>query len=545
MLKIILSGCNGYMGRVVTDLVEKDPAITIVAGIDINTQKQGSYPVFACPGDIAKTDLQADAIIDFSIPGSLDGLLEFSKSTKTPIILCATGYSAGQIADIEKAAEQIWDAMSSFAAYAFNKPHAVGYAVVSYQTAWLKCYYPVEFMAATMTSVMDSSDKVSGYIRELKKMNIPLLPPDVNEGFAAFSVTEGNIRFGLSSIKNAGRGTIDALVYEREKNGRYKGLSDFIRRLSSYDINKRCLESLIRAGAFDSLGGKRSQYIAVYAGIQNGLTQTKKTTLSGQLSLFDLDDAPAEENNGADELPNIAEFPKKLLLQDEKELLGVYVSGHPLAEYEGVLNLHANVTSIDLAFEESGDGEAEGKTGNIDGQVIKYGGIITGKSIKYTKADNKPFAFLTVEDMYGAVEVIVFSKIYEKVGHRLREEQVLIIQGRVSVREDEASKIVAQDMLFYEDIPESISASASPDTTPVSQPLTTFWVKIPKTISVELRNIINTLASYPGSTRVMIYNEAQNKKFLANREYWVSPSDSLVSAMESLVGSGSVKITAK
>ncbi|MCL2357733.1 MAG: DNA polymerase III subunit alpha [Defluviitaleaceae bacterium] len=356
----------------------------------------------------------------------------------------------------EAAAMKIWDAMESFAAYAFNKSHAACYAAIGYQTAYMKAYHPVEFMAAMMTSVMDASAKVAQYINECKKMGITLLPPDVNEGFAAFSVAGQNIRFGLSSIKNVGRATVDALVDEREKNGKFTGLGDFIKRLSDADVNKRCLESLIRAGAFDSLGGKRSQYIAVFANIQNGISQQKKSTLSGQLSLFDTDPEPQEIAVG-DELPQMGEFPARLRLFDEKTLLGVYVSGHPLAEYEEALRPHVNVRSLDFGDAEDADdftaaaGRGEGHVS--DGAVVKFGGIITAKSVKYTKAENKPFCFLTVEDMFGPVEVIVFAKIYEKYGSRLAEDTVLVIQGRVSAREDEATKLIAQEFLFYDEIP--------------------------------------------------------------------------------------------
>lgn len=455
----------------------------------------------------------------------------------------------------EKVANKIFDAMDKFAAYAFNKSHAACYAAIGYQTAWLKSYHPVEYMAAMMTSVMDTSTKVAGYIQECKKMGITLFPPDVNKGFAAFSVSGEHIRFGLSSIKNVGRSTVDALVEEREKNGNYKGLTDFIKRLADYDVNKRCLESLIRAGAFDSLGGKRSQYIAVYQGIQSGIAQQKKNTLSGQLSLFDMGDTP-NDTPETDELPEMGEFPKRMLLYDEKALLGIYVSGHPLAEYEETIRPHATVTSLDFGeaeLLENGNSEAvAAASANVkDGDSVKYSGIITAKSVKYTKAENKPFCLLTVEDMYGAVEVIVFSKIYEKFGSRLSEDQVLVIQGRISMREEEATKIVAQDFLFYEEMPpvvssanvakgsnvNTVSAAASPP------PAVTFWLKVPKSRSVELKSITDILAAYPGETRVMIYNEAQNKKYLANKGFWVTPCDALTKAMEKLLGEGSVKIT--
>ena len=469
----------------------------------------------------------------------------------------------------EKAATQIFDAMTAFASYAFPKPHGVAYSFITYQTAWLRFYYPVEFMSAIMTSVIDNSDKVAGYIRECKKMGINLLPPDVNEGHTAFSVTGNSIRFGLSSIRNVGRGIVNALVAEREKNGKFKGITDFIRRMAGSDINKRCMESLIRAGAFDSLGGKRSQYVAVYANIMDGQAHTKKSTISGQLSLFDMDES-VEEETTTDVLPNMNEFPKRLLLQDEKELMGMYVSGHPLAEYEDVLRRYTNLTSLDFAELDAAadefteidssiddippDGEY-GETAPLatvkmkDGDTVRYGGMVTAKKVLYTKADNKAFCFLTVEDMHGAVEVAVFSKMYEKYGSRLQTDQVIIVQGKVNMREDEATKINAQEILFYEDVAyEGISSNPvhdTPQTTKTeapARPTQTFWIKVPKDRQVQLKDVTDILTAHHGETPVMIYNEAQGKKYQAKRDFWVSSSHVLVRELEGLLGAGSVKI---
>jgi len=437
----------------------------------------------------------------------------------------------------EAAANKIFDAMTAFASYAFNKSHGAAYSYITYQTAWLRFYYPVEFMAALMNSVIDAAGKVAEYIRECKKMGINMLPPDVNESFAIFSVDESSIRFGLSGIKNVGRAAVDALVVEREKNGKFKGITDFITRMP--DINKRCMESLIRAGAFDSLGGMRSQYIAVFAGLIDGQTQTKKSTLAGQLSLFDMDES-VEEAPTTDELPNIREFPKRLLLSDEKELMGMYISGHPLADYEETLSRYSNLTSLDFADDEDGESKLQ------DGKTIKYGGMITSKSVKYTKAENKAFCFLTVEDMYGAVEVIVFTQMYEKFGARLQQDQVIIVQGRVSAREDEATKLVAQDMLFYEDIAHSIpehSAPTAPRVVEAQSFTRTFWVKVPAANQVPLKTITDILSAHHGNTKVIIYNEAQNKKYQVKEEFWVTPTHILSQELEALLGAGSVKIT--
>ncbi|MCL2527865.1 MAG: DNA polymerase III subunit alpha [Defluviitaleaceae bacterium] len=426
----------------------------------------------------------------------------------------------------EKIATQIFDDMTDFAAYAFNKSHAAGYAVVCYQTAWLKYYYPVEFMAATMTSVMDNIDKVAGYIYECKKMNIKLLPPDINEGQIAFSVADDGIRFALSAIRNVGRGMVAAIVKERESGGPFQGITDFIRRLSAHDINKRCVDSLIKAGAFDSLGGNRAQYQAVYENIISGQQLTRKNTLEGQMTLFDLDDAE-EDAFEADVLPNLGELPRRLLLANEKEMLGIYVSGHPLSDYEDVLKRYSTYTSLDFQAKDGEESIFE------DGQSVKFCGMITAKNVKYTKAESKPFCFLTVEDMYGSVEVAVFPKMYDKFGHKLATEQVIVIQGKVGVREDEDAKIIVNDMLMYDEIPQDTGQAR------------TLWVKVAKNKPVPPSHITDVLATYRGDTQVMIYNEAQNRSFLAHRSYWVNLSDDLNRALEDLLGVGAVKVVVK
>ncbi|MGL4790482.1 MAG: DNA polymerase III subunit alpha, partial [Anaerotignaceae bacterium] len=230
-------------------------------------------------------------------------------------------------------AEKIFDEMTDFAKYAFNKSHAACYAVVGYQTAWLKTYYPVEFMAALMTSVMDNFAKVSEYIEECKKMGVEVLPPDINQGFPSFSVVEGKIRFGLAAIKSVGKATINAIVKERDESGKFKSLTDFLKRMEQKELNKRAIESFIKAGAFDSLGGKRSQYMAIYKGVLDGITSSRKNNIEGQLDLFSFNMGEEEQPNISDNLPNIDEFPQKEKLAMEKEVLSIYVSGHPLAEH--------------------------------------------------------------------------------------------------------------------------------------------------------------------------------------------------------------------
>jgi len=348
------------------------------------------------------------------------------------------------------AAEKIFDEMTDFAKYAFNKSHAAAYAVIGYQTAWLKTNYPLEFMAALMTSVMDFTPKIAEYMAECKKMGINVLPPDINEGEGDFYVAKSGIRFGLSAIKNVGRGFVKSLVRERQKNGKYKSLSDFVNRLSEYELNKRCVESLIKAGAFDSLGGKRSQYNAIYQGVISGISSGKRNTITGQISLFDIM-GDTSVDMYCDELPDIKELDKRILLDGEKEMLGVYLSGHPLEGYTEVLNRHTNAVSLDFVAEENAQENGLINNRLHDGKMVTIGGIIANKSVKYTK-NNKMMAFVSLEDAYGAVEVVVFPNIYESVGSRLTDGAVIIAEGKASLKEDENAKVICDRVRFYEEL---------------------------------------------------------------------------------------------
>ncbi|MCL2352450.1 MAG: DNA polymerase III subunit alpha [Firmicutes bacterium] len=427
-------------------------------------------------------------------------------------------------------AEKIFDEMASFASYAFNKSHAAAYAVVGYQTAWLKHYYPVEFMAAIMTSVIDFTAKVAEYIDECRKLGIGLLPPDVNEGFASFSVSGENIRFGLLAIKNVGRGVIDAIVAEREANGRFKSLGDFITRLGGggqgKDLNKRCLESFIKAGAFDSLGGRRVQYMTAYKAIADGVSSAKKRNIEGQISLFEIDGG---EDDAGDRLPDIEEYSLRDILNYEKEVLGVYLSGHPLSEYMPVIESKLDRGSADFMSDEE-----SGQCAVADGMAVNYGGMISAKSVKYTKTANKPMAFLTVEDMYGSVEVIVFTQLYEKYLGRLTEEKVIVVNGRVSVKEDEDAKIIANEIFFYEDMLEEHRRRR--------QPAKTLWIKIPAERPVEFAGITDILETFAGDVPVVIYDEAKKTKFRASESFWVEPAEALTERLHAVLGEGSVKL---
>lgn len=349
----------------------------------------------------------------------------------------------------EEVANHIFDEMTDFAKYAFNKSHAAAYAVVSYQTAYLKYYYPVEFMAALLTSVIDNGTKVSEYIMSCRNMGIEILPPDINEGERAFSVSGRSIRYGLSAIKGLGGSVIDAIVAEREANGPFTSLKDFATRLSGKEVNKRTVESFIKAGAFDSLPGTRKQLMMVYVQILDAVAQEKKRNLEGQLSLFDF--ASTEEKKEFEvTMPEVGEYTKEMLLAFEKEVLGIYVSGHPLEEYEALWKRNIKNTTLDFQIDEETD------TVKVqDGATTVIGGMITAKTIKTTR-NNSVMAFLTVEDVYGVVEVIVFPRDYEKNRGLLNEDQKVFVVGKVTVEEDRPAKVICQKMIAFEQLPKEI-----------------------------------------------------------------------------------------
>ena len=343
----------------------------------------------------------------------------------------------------EKTANKIYDEMIDFAKYAFNKSHAAAYAVVAYQTAWLKYYYPVEFMAALMTSVIDNPGKVAEYIYTCRQMGIGILPPDINEGVGNFSVDGGNIRYGLAAIKSIGRPVIESLIRERESGGKFRSLKDFIERMSGKEVNKRTIEHFIKSGAFDSLGGTRKQFMVVYVQLMDQVNQERKYSMTGQMSLFDL--VGEEEKAEFDtQMPDVGEYEKETRLSFEKEVLGVYLSGHPMEEYEERWRKGITRTTLDFQLDEE-----TGRTRVHDGVKETIGGIIAGKTIKYTK-NNKTMAFLTIEDLAGTVEVVVFPRDYEKYQQYLAEENKVFVRGRVSEEDDAASKLICEVVIPFD-----------------------------------------------------------------------------------------------
>ena len=344
----------------------------------------------------------------------------------------------------EKTANKIYDEMIDFAKYAFNKSHAAAYAVVSYQTAYLKYYYPVEYMAALMTSVIENPSKVAEYIYACRQMNIQILSPDINRGIGNFSVDGNNIRYGLTAIKSIGRPVIAAIIEDRDEFGPFKNLEDFISRMSVKDgLNKRAIEHLIKSGALDCLGGMRKQFMSIYVQIVDHVNQEKKYAMTGQMTLFDMV-GEEEKEQFEIKLPDVGEYSKENLLAFEKEVLGVYLSGHPLQEYEDKWRKSISATTLDFQPDEE-----TGRAKVHDGTREIVGGMITAKTIKHTKT-NQMMAFLSLEDLVGTVEVIVFPRDYEKNREYLEIDKKIFVKGRVSEEEERPSKLICETIIPFE-----------------------------------------------------------------------------------------------
>ena len=384
----------------------------------------------------------------------------------------------------EKVASQIYDDMMDFAKYAFNKSHAACYAVVSYQTAYLKYYYPVEFMAALMTSVIDNSGKVAEYIMVCRSMGIDILPPDINQGESGFSVDGKAIRYALTAIKSVGRPVIDAVVQERKARGPYTNLKDFITRMADKDVNKKAVENFIKAGAFDSLPGTRKQFMSAYVQIMEHIVKDKKNNMAGQLSLFDIADESQKEDFDV-KLPDVGEYSKEMLLAFEKEVLGVYISGHPLEEQEELWRKGITNTTADFVINEE-----IGEPAVRDNMPAIIGGIIVDKKIKYTKND-KIMAFLQIEDLVGSVEVIVFPRDYEKNSDKLLEDNKVFVRGRVSLEEERDGKLICEKITAFDEIPKKL------------------WIKFPSKEAYESKSkeLLDLLADSDGKDSVIIYIE--------------------------------------
>ena len=422
----------------------------------------------------------------------------------------------------EKAANSIYDSMVDFAKYAFNKSHAAAYAVISVQTAWLKCYYPVEFMAALMTSVIDNSTKAAEYLLHCKEMGIPVLPPDINVGKGEFTAEGDHVRYGLYAIKSLGRPVIDKIIEERQVGGEYRTLQDFIERTAERDVNKRAIENLIKAGACDGLDGTRKQMTLVSASIVDQVVHQKKSTLSGQMSLFDL---VSEEDKKDFEVqyPDVGEFPKEMLLGFEKEVLGIYLSGHPLEEYLEKIKKNATVNAMDFVREE--------ETGAIkvaDNAHVVIGGMIAGKTVKFTR-NNKAMAFLTIEDLTGSVEVIVFPKDYERFSRFLNEDEKVFVVGHATVEEEQNGKIICERIVPFDSVPREI------------------WLKFAtkEAYADKERELFSMLHDSDGDDEIVIYVADPKAIKRLGKNLSVHANTELLTRLTNFLGENNVKVVEK
>ena len=418
----------------------------------------------------------------------------------------------------EKTANKIYDDMIDFAKYAFNKSHAAAYAVVSYQTAYLKYYYPVEFMAALMTSVIEMPAKVAEYIYVCRQMGITILPPDINRGMYGFSVDNGAIRYGLSAIKSVGRPVIESIVKEREENGDYTNLQNFIER-NLEQVNKRAIENFIKAGALDCLEGNRRQKMVIFARIVDGINQDKKNTMAGQLSFFDIV-SEEEKKEFEIRMPDLDEFNKETILAFEKEVLGIYLSGHPLEGYRDIMEKMSTARTADFQQDED-----TGLPKVVDGQKVVLGGMITDKTIKYTK-NNKVMAFFTLEDLVGTVEVVVFPRDYEKCQALLNDEEKVFIQGRVSAEDDRPSKLILEKIRSFEDIPREL------------------WIQFPdrEAYGEKEQELLADLKQSPGKDSVVIFLRDVKAMKKLSAAYHVEITDLWLESMCKKYGDSNVKV---
>ena len=347
----------------------------------------------------------------------------------------------------EEDADRIFDEMAEFAKYAFNKSHAAAYAVVSYRTAYIKAYYPEALLAATLNSFLGNLDKIPMYIDECKNLNIKILKPDINKSSTRFTVDNGKIRFGLGSIKNVGIAVVENIVKEREENGPYTSVTDFCERVQEYGVNKKCIESLIKAGVFDEFEQTRRTLIESFEGIIDTIQDSAKKAYTGQVSMFDLGESKEESEKHKYVFNELPEYTDKELLSMEKEMLGIYISGHPLEKLKAEILRQSNIDTVKMkeAAENLENGVNEKALEYKDGQIVKYAGIITSIKKKYTK-NNTLMAFVTIEDLYGQAEIIVFENTYTKSSSCLIEENIVLVTGRLSIREDEEPKIVAMNI---------------------------------------------------------------------------------------------------
>ena len=417
----------------------------------------------------------------------------------------------------EQAAKEIYNQMISFAEYAFNKSHAAAYAVLAYQTAYLKTYFPVEFMAALMTSVIGDSTQIAKYIRNCQEMKIAVLPPDINESGKKFTVKDGKIRFGLLGVKNVGEGVIDAIIKAREEKGAPQDIFQFINNVDIHEINKKAVESLIKAGALDCLDENRAKHLAVYESLIESSQNNSRKNIEGQLSLFQMN-AESMQNSGlAGKLPDVANFSKDLLMAMEKEMLGIYLTGHPLSDYAEKIEKVSTITAEDLAHAEIG-GELK------DGMTVTMAGMVSSKKTLITKK-NKMMAFLQLEDLYGTAEVVVFPNVYETALGLLKNDNVIVVRGTINFKEDEEPKLLADRIFGINDFSGGVASGTVKITIPAELPE-----------AETLAQIREVILAHRGDTPVIITAAASNKKYKTKSDLWVTADESFVQTLSGLIG---------
>ena len=426
----------------------------------------------------------------------------------------------------EATANKIFDEMAAFASYAFNKSHAAAYAVVAYETAYLRCYYPLDFMAALLTSVRSNSAKLATYIEAVKRMGIKMLPPDVNVGRGEFSVDQGGIRYGMSAIRSVGDTVVDEILRERELNGPFKDLTDFIGRLSNKEANKRTIESFIFAGAFDSFGLNRRQMNLMYPEIVDQVNAEKKRSMSGQMSLMEFLGEEEKEKTRIT-FPNMPEFPKEEILEKEKEVLGIYVSGHPLDAYKDLVDKYADASTVDFIPEEE-----TGQTTAVDNRIYTLCGLVEQITVKMTR-NNEAMAFVTLEDLYGQIEIVVFPKVYDDCRMMLEKNKGIIVKGRASISEEEG-KLLAAEIRSFDSVMREVEEEKKQ-----------LWILLPsmeelQQVREELNNI---LRSSPGRTQVYIQLKDEKKGLAARNTVHVD--DALLSKLRLEYGADSVLVREK
>ena len=428
----------------------------------------------------------------------------------------------------EEVANEIYDEMSSFASYAFNKSHAACYAYVAFQTAYLKCHYPSEFMAALLTSVLDNTDKVIEYSGECARLGLKVLPPDVNISNGGFTADNGKIRFGLNAVKNVGRNLIERVVEERKEKP-YSSLYDFCKRMHGTELNRRAVECLIKAGAFDSMGVNRHSLVEAVDGIIKSVESDSRRNLEGQLDLFSVMSGESQTSDtDSYEIKPFPEYSHTELLQQEKEVSGLYLSGHPLDAYREQSARFASNSIKELTGEDAH---------KLDGNHVRIVCTIVKNRMMTTKS-NTMMAFTSVEDLTGTMEVIVFPRVLDTFRDALKENAVVVIEGRLSVREDEPSKLMAESISPIEGYDPKRPQANRPNL--MRDAAQRLYVRLPSRSCPEYAKVINLLEIFDGDMPVIFYLEDVKQKLAAPRRLYASGHPLLLQELKRLLGERNV-----